>query len=82
VTFEFELSEDYQKWFDNQLEELVLLYGEQSEFTENVFETMNSKIYRWDTDTTSLQFVLIKTENTEPRALLGVLNKDYQGVVP
>ena len=82
MTFEFELSEDYQKWFDNQLEELVLLYGEQSEFTENVFETMNSKIYRWDTDTTSLQFVLIKTENTEPRALLGVLNKDYQGVVP
>lgn len=72
IQFAFALDDKYSEWFENQVEKLTQLYGAESEKMENTSELFNSIGYKWETDTTTLQLILMTGEGSKPNALLGV----------
>lgn len=72
IQFSFHLHDDYHQWFENQVKKLTELYGTESEKMENASDKMQSIGYRWDTDTTTLQLILMTGDSIKPAATLGV----------
>lgn len=72
IQFAFHLDDKYIEWFEKQAEKLIQLYGAESERMENTSELFNSIGYKWETDTTTLQLILMTKEGSKPNALLGV----------
>ena len=72
VKFDFHLNEDYEQWFGRQIEKLNKLYGQESHRMENSTDVFQSIGYRWDTDYTTLQLIMVKGEDIHTTATLGI----------
>lgn len=72
VKFDFHLGEDYEEWFDAQVQELRGLYGEADDEMESSFDRFSGKGYMWLTEETVLQIMLITGGDGKPFAMLGV----------
>lgn len=76
VQFNFTLNDDYEEWFDTQVERLIKLYGQESEHVEKVFDdNMKNRGYRWDTEKTSLQIVVLLREGHDPICTIHIVDK-------
>lgn len=75
VKFDFHLDENHQDWFDNQVARLTELNGEASETLDNANEMFKTKGYKWDTEHTTLQIILVSGNNRNPSATIGVGRK-------
>jgi len=75
VTFEFYLEDDYKEWYNTQVEQLIKIYGAESDIQTNSTDAYDTTAYRWDTDKTSLQFILFVQKDKVRTATLGVLVK-------
>lgn len=75
IQFSFELNEESEAWFETQAEALTRLYGAESDKLENSSDTMRSIGYRWDTENTSLQFVLLSGDSIHTTAVLSIGQK-------
>lgn len=75
IQFSFELEEDSEAWFETQAEALTRLYGAASDTFENSSDTMRSIGYRWDTENTSLQLVLLSGNSIHTTAVLSIGQK-------
>lgn len=72
IKFDFHLDDEYEHWFNEQVKQLKELYGEESQKMENSSDMFQSIGYRWDTDTTTLQLIMITGSSVRPSATLGV----------
>lgn len=72
LKFDFFLDENYEEWFEKQVTELTQLYGPQSDKMENASEQFNSIGYKWQTDKTMLQIILLKGSNIHPSVTIGI----------
>ncbi|MBE5869444.1 MAG: hypothetical protein E7293_10915 [Lachnospiraceae bacterium] len=77
IKFNFHLDDDYQQWFEDQVAKLQQLYGAESDKIETFSQELNIKTigYRWDTDRTTLQFLLTTGDTIHPSATLGLAFK-------
>ena len=75
IKFDFHLNDDYSQWFEQLVKKLTAMYGAESEKLENSTEKLQSIGYRWNTDTTTLQLILMTGESIKPSATLGVGSK-------
>lgn len=72
VKFNFHLGEDYEEWLTEQVQTLTSLYGEETDKMENSSDSYASKGYRWDTEDTSLQIILMTGEAIKPSGMICV----------
>lgn len=72
VKFDFHLDENYEEWYNKQVEALRQLYGKESDQMENSSSTMSSKGYKWEAGDTTLQLILLTGTSIKPAATLGV----------
>lgn len=72
VKFSFHLGEDYEEWFEAQVQELTKLYGQETDRMENASDRFTSKGCRWDTEDTSLQIILMTGEAIKPSGMISV----------
>lgn len=74
VRYDFSLEEDYETWFQRQIDSLADLYGEEytKEETENEELGFEEILCKWEYEDTSLQAVLITGEEVKPAATIGV----------
>jgi len=72
VKFDFHLDENYAEWFDAQVEKLLQLYGKENDKMAQSSSTLCSKGYKWETDDTTLQIILLTGTSIKPAATLGV----------
>lgn len=72
VRFDFHLGEDYEKWFEAQVQELASLYGQETDRMEGSSGAFASRGYRWDTEKTTLQIVLMTGDKINPSGMLGI----------
>ena len=72
VKFSFHLGEDYEEWIAEQVQTLTSLYGQETDKMENSSDGYASKGYRWDTENTSLQIILMTGEKIKPSGTIGV----------
>jgi len=77
VQFSFNINEGYLEWFQERVEEARNLYGEESEKIELVDgpDNVNSIGYRWDTDNTTLQIIVMWGKTEEASVMVGVAQK-------
>lgn len=75
VKFDFHLGENYNQWFENQVEKLTQLYGPESDKMESSSGQLKSIGYKWETDHTMLQLILMTGDTIKPTATLGVGTK-------
>jgi len=75
VRFVFTADGNYQAWFEAQAAALAALYGDDYECLQNANELLASTSYRWETDTSSLQLILVTGKTIEPAITLGVAAK-------
>lgn len=75
VKFDFTLDDGYQQWFDIQIEKLIKIYGKENEKTENSNEQFETISYKWETDSTMLQAILVTGDTTKPAVTIGVCIK-------
>lgn len=59
VHFDFSLDENGEEWFEKQIGQLQELFGPESESFGNEGEQLRSRGYKWETEDTALQVVLI-----------------------
>ena len=69
----FELDDSYAEWYETQVQELTGLYGKPDRQTVNTLDALGMTNWScaWDTEETSLQFLLITREHGEATAVLG-----------
>ena len=74
IKFNFRLGDNYDKWFNTQVDALRELYGEESDTMENSSDEYNltSKGYKWDTEQTTLQIILMTGDSINPTVMIGV----------
>ena len=72
IKFDFHLNENYNQWFEQLTKKLIEMYGTETEKLENSSEKLQSLGYRWDTNNTTLQLVLMTGDSINPSATLGV----------
>ena len=72
VKFSFHLGEDYEEWIAEQVQTLTSLYGQETDKMENSSDGFASKGYRWDTENTSLQIILMTGEKIKPSGTIVV----------
>lgn len=72
VKFDFTLDENYEKWFNTQVEALTKLYGE-GEKNESENDIFTSIGYKWEEENTVLNAILITGERAS--ASIGVFTK-------
>ena len=78
IQFSFHLQDDYHQWFENQVKKLTETYGTETKKTESSSDKtqmqrdMQSIVYVWDTDSTTLQFALLTGESIKPTATLSI----------
>ena len=72
VKLSFHLGEDYEEWIAEQVQTLTSLYGQETDKMENSSDGFASKGYRWDTENTSLQIILMTGEKIKPSGTIGV----------
>jgi len=75
VKFDFTTNENYAEWFEEQLANLIALYGEDYDLAENTNDQFASSIYKWETENSSLQFILLTGKTIKPAITLGVTKK-------
>lgn len=77
VQFNFQLTDQDANWADKQVKKLVQLYGAESEKIERENEEMHLKTtaYKWETDQTMLQFILMTSDSGEERVIIALVNK-------
>lgn len=75
VKYDFHLNETYEGWFEKKVEQLRRLYGEPQEVLDNETSSLACKGYKWETEKTTLQLILMAGENIRPSATLGVGSK-------
>ncbi len=73
VRFSFKLDDSYAEWYETQVQELTGLYGKPDRQTVNTLDALGMTNWScaWDTEETSLQFLLITREHGEATAVLG-----------
>lgn len=72
IKFSCHLGEDCWQWFDARVEELIRLYGKESDKMENSSDKYSSVGYKWDTNDTTLQIILMTGDSVTPSFTLGV----------
>ncbi len=75
VKFQFRLGDDFVAWFEDKAEQLRELYGEPNDSLNNTNDIFGKDVsirgYKWDTEETTLQILLISGEAT-PTVVIGV----------
>lgn len=59
VHFDFSLDENGEEWFDKQIGQLQELFGPESESFGNEGEPFQSRGYKWETENSTLQVILV-----------------------
>lgn len=74
VEFPFVMDDSYMEWFESRVDELKALYGEETEKMENTMEAygMLTKGYKWNTDHSTLQIILVAGDSVTPTVHLVV----------
>ena len=78
ASFFFSITENYEEWYNVQIEKLIDLYGEESQIAKNKSDSLDVTVYRWDTEMTSLQFTSMVKEDGSATVSLTVFYR-YQG---
>lgn len=71
ISFSFQLNDNYMEWFDEQVAELTDLYGAETDKMENTFGQFHSIGYKWNTDASTLQIILVEGD-VKPTVQIGV----------
>ncbi len=75
VKLQFRVGEDGAEWFEDTVKQLTALYGEKSDSVDNTADVFDKAVrimgYKWDTEETTLQILMISGEAT-PTVVLGV----------
>ncbi len=72
VQFHFHLGDDYELWYEKRVEELKTLYGEETDTLDNASEECVFKGYKWETENTTLQIILVTGDSIKPTVMIGV----------
>ncbi len=72
IKFSFNLDENYEEWYTAQIEELVKLYGIQSDKTEATPMGYNSVNHKWIAGDTMLQVTLMTGEGKTPYVMIAI----------
>ena len=74
IQFSFILDENSDQWFEDQVTNLQQLYGKETDTLNSSSEQLQLKSvgYRWDTDNTSLQIILLTGDNKTPSVTLSI----------
>lgn len=72
IKFSFNLDENHEEWYTAQIEELVKLYGIQSDKTEATPMGYNSVNHKWIAGDTMLQVTLMTGEGKTPYVMIAI----------
>ncbi len=72
VQFHFHLDDDYEQWFEKRVGELKTLYGKETDTLDSASEDYVFKGYKWDTENTTLQIILVTGDSVKPTVMIGV----------
>ena len=72
IKFNFHLNEDYMQWFEKQVNQLTKFYGSESQKMENVSDQYQSIGYKWETENTTLQLIMMTGSTINPSAVIGI----------
>lgn len=75
MKYDFRLDNNYEEWFDTQINTLTDLYGAETEKSNGGNDELQSTVYKWETDNTVLNAILITRKLKKPIASIGVYTK-------